>query len=78
MQAAIDATCDCNTEEGEEEAAAANGEEQAGPGKCISQITKLRKTLRNLSFFGLTDTSTADIKAMIKENKKACVQAKSQ
>ena len=71
LQAAIDATCDCNTDE---EAAAEEGEteDKVAPGRCISKISKLRAALKTMTFFGLTDAAAADVRSLVKENKKAC------
>ena len=84
LLAAIDEACECQVEEETEENTEEGGgeelsdeeeEEKVAPGRCISQLSKLRRSLKNLSFFGLIDESL-DLKAFVKGEKKECRQAR--
>ncbi len=81
LLAAIDDACDCDLsseEESEQEVSDESEEleeEQEAPGRCISQLSKLRRSLKNLAFFGLVDENF-DLKVFVKEQKRDCREAR--
>lgn len=71
LSAAIIRTCGCAEEETSEEEGG-----DAPPGKCISQLSQLKRTLKNLNFFGLVDGELSALLADVSAKKRLCQKSK--